>query len=298
MKKQSVLFSILALVFASLACQSVMGIGNGAASTLTPITSAKDGMTMVFVPAGEFLMGSTPKQVDKVFAHCQKVTNNQCQRGWFTAEMPQHQVMLDAYYIDQTEVTNAMYAKCVSDGACKEPSNKGSFSRPSYYGNSEFNNYPVIYVDWNMAKNYCEWRGDRLPTEAQWEKAASWDDASKTKRIYPWGNSIDCSHANYYDTENNKKCMVDTTAVKSYPSGRSFYGAYDMTGNVWEFVSDWYDVYPGGDKNASSNFGQTYHGLRGGSWNNDIDVRSTFRDFSNPGGKGNHVGFRCAHFVP
>jgi serine/threonine-protein kinase len=295
MNKLSVLIAILTLVCVSLACQTVMGVGNSvAAPTVAPITSDKDGMIMVFVPAGEFPMGSTPQQVDQAFANCQKVTNDQCQREWFTAEMPQHLVSLKSYYIDQTEITNAMYAKCVTDSVCEEPSNKGSVTHPSYYGNPEFNDYPVIYVDWNMAKTYCEWRGDRLPTEAEWEKAASWDDAAKRKYIYPWGNSIDCSYANYYDTKNNKKCMDDTTAVKSYPNGRSFYGAYDMTGNVWEFVSDWYDAYPGGDKNASSYFGQTYHVRRGGSWNADIDVRSTFRDFSEPDGISNYIGFRCA----
>jgi formylglycine-generating enzyme required for sulfatase activity len=290
MKKHSVLFVIFALVLVSLACKSVMGSGNYTAPTFTPITSDKDGMTMVFIPAGEFTMGSTPKEADQVFAHCQKITNNQCQRGWFTAETPQHQVTLGAYYIDQTEVTNAMYAKCVSEGVCKEPSNKGS----SNYGNSDFGNHPKTYVNWNMAKTYCEWRGDRLPTEAEWEKAASWDDATKTKRKYPWGNSIDCSYANCFDSENNKNCMEGTTAVKSYPSGKSFYGAYDMAGNVSEFVSNWYDVYPGGDKNASSYFGQTYHVRRGGSWNGDIDFRSAFRDFSNLDGISNYVGFRCA----
>jgi formylglycine-generating enzyme required for sulfatase activity len=291
MKKHSVLFVILALGFASLACQAVMSGGNDSAPTFTPITSEKDGMIMVYVPAGEFLMGSTAKQADQAFADCQKVTKNLCKREWFTAEMPQHQVTLHAYYIDQTEVTNAMYAKCVQEGVCQRPTNSHSFAHPSYYGNAEFDNYPVIYVDWNMAKTYCEWRGDKLPIEAEWEKAASWDDVTKTKRRYAWGDSIDCSHANYFDIKNNKDCVEETTAVKSYPSGRSFYGAYDMTGNVWEFVNDFYDAYPGGDKNASSYFGQTYHVIRGGSWNRDIDVRTTFRDFSD--GLGNNVGFRC-----
>ena len=101
-------------------------------------------------------------------------------------EQPQHTVYLDAFWIDQTDVTNTMYAKCVSAGICDQPTNLSSFTRSSYYGNSQFDNYPVIYVDWNMADAYCKWAGRQLPTEAQWEKAARGTDG----RIYPWGNNL------------------------------------------------------------------------------------------------------------
>ena len=179
--------------------------------------SHEDGMTMMYVPAGEFSMGSN------------KGSSN---------EQPIHIVYLDAYWIDQTEVTNAMYAKCVEAGKCIPPRLQGSYTRDSYYGNSSFADYPVINVTWYDAQAYCGWRGDRLPTEAEWEKAAGWDDDKKEPRIYPWGDTINCSFANYRGKDGG--CVGDTTSVDSYPSGVSFYGLFDMAGNVWEWVADWY----------------------------------------------------------
>ena len=121
---------------------------------------------MVYVPKGEFTMGSGGEA---------------------------HKVVLDSYWIDQTEVSNAMYVKCVSEGGCIEPTNTGSYTHSSYYGNLEFDNYPMIHVDWNMASAYCKWADRQLPTEAQWEKAARGADG----RTYPWGEGIDCQKANY-----------------------------------------------------------------------------------------------------
>jgi formylglycine-generating enzyme required for sulfatase activity len=232
--------------------------------------SSKDGMTLLYVPAGEFLMGSTDADT--------LATSD---------EKPQHTVMLDAYWIDQTEVTNAQYAKCVADhGACKEPIDDSSSTHSSYYGNSEFDNYPVIYVEWGMANAYCSWAGRSLPTEAEWEKAARGTD----DRIYPWGNN-----APDKDLLNYNSIVGDTTEVGKYPNGKSFYGAYDMAGNVWEWVNDWYDVYPGGDPAASKNFGQKNRVQRGGSWDYyDFVVRSASRNWDNPGSADFNLGFRCA----
>ena len=253
------------------------------APTLTPgvgstIVAEKDSMTLVYVPAGKFNMGSDHDDSD---------------------EKPVHTVTLDAFWIDQTEVTNAMYAKCVEAGVCKEPISKTSNTRASYYSNSEFDNYPVIYVDWNMAKTYCEWVGRRLPTEAEWEKAARGESAF----VYPWGNDFDGTKVNFCD----KNCPLDeadkssddgfaeTAPVGSYPNGASPYGALDMAGNVWEWVNDWYDVYPGGDPNASSDFGQNFRVQRGGTFYNDAgNVRSATRWASVPTFSENIVGFRCA----
>ncbi|HRQ25217.1 MAG TPA: SUMF1/EgtB/PvdO family nonheme iron enzyme, partial [Anaerolineales bacterium] len=173
--------------------------------------SEKDGMVMVFVPAGEFTMGSDAGDDD---------------------EKPVHQVYLDAFWMDQTEVTNAMYAKCVADDGCAPPSSSKSYTRDSYYDNSEFDDYPVIYVNWNQANAYCTWAGRSLPTEAQWEKAARGTDA----RAYPWGNTTPNSALLNYNAN-----IGDTSKVRSYESGASPYGAYDMAGNVWEWVADWYD---------------------------------------------------------
>jgi formylglycine-generating enzyme required for sulfatase activity len=258
--------------------------------------SDMDGMTLLYVPAGNFTMGSN---ADDALAECQKFRTD-CRRSWFTPEEPPHSVYLDAFWIDQTEVTNAMYAKCISEGGCKKtPTDTSSATNSSYYGNSQFDNYPVIYVDWNMATAYCSWAGRELPTEAQWEKAASWDEATQTKTVYPWGNSIDCTFANFYDNKNSKYCTGDTTAVKSYESGKSPYGTYDMAGNVWEWVNDWYDVYPGGNTSTSADFGQKYRVLRGGSWDYiNSDVRSANRYWFTPVNAFNDIGFRCARSLP
>ena len=232
-----------------------------------PLTSTQispnDGMVMVYVPAGNFTM------------------------GFDSPDAPAHNVYLDAFLIDQTEVTNSKYALCVQAGACQPPRNNSSATRTSYYGNSQFANYPVIYVDWNDAQAYCSWAGRRLPTEAEWEKAARGTDGRK----YPWGNEPPtCELTNSF-------CVDDTAEVGSYPAGASPYGALDMSGNVWQWIADWYDVYPGGDKTVDSNFGQTYRVVRSNGWE-DYENGSYYRLGSNPDRKQDDFGFRCALASP
>ncbi|MDQ3007542.1 MAG: SUMF1/EgtB/PvdO family nonheme iron enzyme [Chloroflexota bacterium] len=230
-----------------------LGIG----STLV---SAQDGMTLVYVPAGEFSMGFQDE----------------------SDEQPIHVVYLDAFWIDQTEVTNAIYAKCVDAGKCNSPRDT------DYFSNTGYANHPVAYVSWDDASSYCSWAIRRLPTEAEWEKAARGTDA----RIYPWGDDTPNSALLNYNNE-----IRETTEVGNYPDGISPYGAYDMAGNVWEWVNDWYDVYPGGNPSASSDFGQNYRVHRGGSWLDDQDfVRSTKRDKGFPDSRLrlDNLGFRCA----
>ena len=255
----------------------------------------KDDATLVYVPKGEFTMGS---DADDALAECQKYGTG-CQRDWFTNEEPPHSVLLDAFWIDKTEVTNAMYAKCVKEGSCKKPANTSSETHPSYYGNSEFDNYPVIYVDWSMSNTYCSWAGRRLPTEAEWEKAARGTKAS----TYPWGNTLDGTALNFcdvncaYDWANKSfnDSFADVSPVGNYPSGQSVYGALDLAGNVWEWVNDWYDVYPGSELSISSEFKQKYRVLRGGSWYySDVNARSAYRLSNSPDNTFNNVGFRCA----
>jgi formylglycine-generating enzyme required for sulfatase activity len=229
-----------------------------------------DGVTMLYVPAGTFSMGSEAS----------------------SDERPIHAVNLSAYYMDKYEVTNAAYKRCVEAGVCAPPKQSRSSTRTAYYGNPEFDEYPVIYVDWNMAKTYCEWRGARLPTEAEWEKAARGTDG----RTYPWGESVSCDEANY------RNCVGDTTKVGSYLDGVSPYGMYDMAGNVWEWVNDWYDssyyqTSPSSDPQGATS-GQN-RVLRGGSWgSSDSNVRSAFRSRNDPAYTDYYFGFRCSLSQP
>jgi len=244
---------------------------------LPEITDGK-GIAMVLIPAGRFSMGGSDLNAEP-------------------DEKPVHPINLDAYYIDKFEVTNAAYIACVEDGgACKPPIQKDSFTRSSYYGVKEYNDYPVVYVDWDMARNYCEWRGARLPTEAQWEKAARGSD---DQRSYPWeAGRTDCQKANYNGPNG---CYGGTTKVGSYAAGKSPYGVYDMAGNVWEWVADWYseryyqtsfESNPLGPDSGQSRV------LRGGSWTRqEFDIRVSNRNKFAPTYYNFDIGFRCASDV-
>ena len=248
-----------------------------ATPTATPfpaeVTDKLD-VKMVLVPAGEFTMGSNSQENEK----------------------PVHSVYLDTFYIDKFEVTNKQYQVCVTAGECNAPFKKSSDTRPGYFENPQYADYPVIWVDWNMAKTYCDWRGNgtRLPTEAEWEKAARGAD----QRIYPWGDGIGCSYANYAG------CKGDTANVGAYKSGKSFYGVYDLAGNVWEWVSDWFDetYYASAgaaDKNPLGPSGGALHVLRGGSWlSGEQSLRTSMRYRGNPSYNASGVGFRCARPIP
>jgi eukaryotic-like serine/threonine-protein kinase len=245
---------------------------NAAAPTQTsaPPTPAP----MVHVPAGDFLMGS-------------RSGDPQADRD----EMPQHTVYLDAFSIDKYEVTNALYKSCVDAGKCQAPNPTSSYTRSAYYGNPSFDNYPVVNVPWYEANAYCEWAGKRLPTEAQWEKAARGTDG----RIYPWGNNWDATKLNAWISNPR---AGDTAAVGSYPSGASPYGALDMAGNVWEWGADWYDpnyYSHSPTRNPPGPSSGQYKVLRGGSWASGMaDVRAANRDWDGPSYLYGHLGFRCA----
>lgn len=143
-------------------------------------------------------------------------------------EYPYHEVLLSSFALDRTEVTVAEYAECVADGACTAPADITNYDYPCP---DLADDYPVVCVDWFQANDYCSWKNALLPTEAQWEKAARGTD----ERIYPWGNAPPtCTLANHYE------CGVQLLPVGSKPAGASPYGALDMSGNVFEWVSDWY----------------------------------------------------------
>ncbi len=239
---------------------------------------------MVLIPAGEFTMG---RSAQDEFTSCQEL-NQDCQLSAFMDEEPVHQVYLDAFSIDKTEVTNALYKACEDQGVCDPPQESNSNTQSSYYGNSEFDHYPVVYVSWDQAKTYCEWRGARLLTEAEWEKAARGTDG----RTYPWGENIDESFANFnYD-------VSDTTAVGNYEKGKSPYGVYDMAGNVWEWVADWYSATYYG-KSPTENPPGPVSGdmrvLRGGSWGLvGFSVSTSYRYARDPIDTSPDLGFRCA----
>ena len=290
-------FSFLALLLAMVALFTV-ACGSDVRDSKV---SEKDGMRQMLVPAGEFTMGSTQAEVDVAVAQCEAIVGvGNCQDINLESEMPQHKVDVAEFWIDETEVTNKMYAQCVAEGGCTPPSDTTSYTHDSYYGNPQFDAYPVIYADWYQATAYCEWAGRRLPTEAEWEKAARGTDG----RVYPWGDAFDGTKLNFCD----KNCpadwadktaddgYADVAPVGSYPAGASPYGALDMAGNVWEWTKSKYVAYPykDGDGRNDEN-GTDDRVLRGGSWYDDgFLVRAANRSFVNPDVGNGDIGFRCS----
>ncbi|MBT3337225.1 MAG: SUMF1/EgtB/PvdO family nonheme iron enzyme [Anaerolineae bacterium] len=231
---------------------------------ISDIDLVGNAIPMRFVPAGDFIMGSD---------------------DWYDDEKPAHQVYVDDYYIDQYEVTNALFAACAESGTCQSP------HYPNGFDISEYANHPVNYITWGQAKIYCEWRGADLPTEAQWEKAARGTDG----RTYPWGEGLDCSKANY-TPENLIPCVGETREVGVYDGGKSPYGVYDLAGNVWEYVNGWYDAYPG-NTDIKYNYGEMNRVIRGGAYTHHSNgPRSSLRGYV--GGQVVYVGFRCAKDAP
>ena len=206
-------------------------------------------------------------------------------------ERPVHTACLPAFQMDVHETTNEEYARCVDAGQCQPPFTIGSWTRAQYYGNPSYDDYPVIWVNWAEASDYCTWADKRLPTEAEWEYAAR---GGLEGRRYPWGDEITGADANFYnsgDPEDN-----DTNAVMSYPPNG--YGLYDMTGNVLEWVNDWfdadyYDISPqDGPQGPEEGYLRV---LRGGAWDALPDlIRVSARGRLYPTLRSSFHGFRCA----
>ncbi len=250
-------------------------------------TTPRDGAEIVLVPEGEFLMGSDPGN-DPYF---------------WGAEAPSHVVTVNTFWIYRTEVTNAMYQACVADHACPLPDQSYAVMTKTYYGAPAYADYPVIYVTYTDALAYCRWAGGRLPTEAEWEKAARGTDGI----LFPWGNRPpDARRANLCDRacargEERENGFTDgypgPAPVGSFPTGASPYGAFDMAGNVWEWTSDWFQAAyyqkspynnPRGPTSGSRRV------IRGGGWNNPAGgVRTVARASMPPAESRDTIGFRC-----
>lgn len=239
---------------------------------------------MVAIPAGEFIMGTDAADEENLAAEHGII------KPWFVDENPAHKVYLPLYYIDRNEVSNAEYAEFVTTT---------NHAAPPYWENGSYikgsGEHPVVMVQWAEAQEYCQFKGGRLPSEAEWEKAAKGKDG----RIYPWGDTFDLERANIGGSVGNLK------PVGSYVSGKSPYGTFDMIGNAWEWTADWYQPYPGSTY-ESNKFGQRLKVIRGNSWSSighfpkeihkeivKYHSTTTFRLFAPPDANISDVGFRC-----
>lgn len=218
---------------------------------------------MVLIPAGVFLMGSADGEQD---------------------ERPPHRVRLNAFYIDKYEVTNAQYKAFMQ---------ATGHAAPRYWKDKRFAlpTAPVVGVTWYDARDYCRWRGKRLPTEAEWERAARGPDGY----LWPWGNSYKEGYAN---VEGDADGYRYTAPVGSFEKGKTVEGVYDMAGNVWEWVADWYEstyYLSSPSDNPTGPPTGTLRGLRGGSWIfAPLLTRSTNRNANPPDNAYISIGFRCA----
>lgn len=260
------------------------------------------GIITVTVPAGEFSMGCDPDHNDG-----KDCINDE---GEETDEVPLHTVELSAYSIDKYEVTNTQYAVFLNNHGSNDCKGHDCVDLDSedihimkqddeYVVEEGYEDHPVIVVTWYGAHTYCSAGGKRLPTEAEWEKAAR----GESIQAFPWGDwAPDCTYANY---DNHGFCVGDTAPVGSYPLGASPYDAMDMAGNVWEWISDWYDfdyystypeyawpIDPTGPESG------LYKGVRGGGWLCiESGLRVANRHYYHPSVSGYSIGFRCVDTV-
>ena len=250
----------------------------------------------VRIEGARFRMGSDDDAVARALETCllSPPTQGRCATELFTDEKPEHEVYLAPYAIDRLEVSNQAYLRCVSAGACA-PSGTGEtdprIGRPEH---------PVTSVSWSEAQQYCHWVLGRLPTEAQWERAARGDSV----RTFPWGmawNTRLANHGGSGDTENDVDGYRFAAPVDAFADGRSFYGLQNMAGNAWELVADRYAAYdvrasrvePEGPATGAERV------IRGGSWRSaPQSLRVTARARLPETERRPDVGFRCAYAQP
>ncbi|MEQ1793250.1 MAG: SUMF1/EgtB/PvdO family nonheme iron enzyme [Nitrospira sp.] len=238
----------------------------------------KDGAPMVLIPEGSFPMG---------------VPHGDRDGG--RDEYPRHDVFVSNFYIDKFELTNGRYLEFVKATGHRIPQNPKNATRNLWQGDvitESLTDRPVINVDWADANAYCQWVGKRLPTEAEWEKAAK----GTADRRFPWGNVEPTNkHLNFNQQWIGEKTLMP---VGSYEAGKSPFGVYDMAGNVWEWVNDWYDAKyyeKSPAKNPTGPETGTKRVLRGSGWQNETPtVRIFTRVDSDPTIRNESTGFRCA----
>jgi iron(II)-dependent oxidoreductase len=284
--------------------QLMKGMGYRPQSRVEPPEEGTGAGDMVRIPGGPFIMGTDDRSL---------ALDNE--RG-------AHEVDLPGFYIDRVPVTNRQYLEFIEDGGYERPElwNTEGFERIEEQRNSAPKHWyqpkphswwterfgfheplrpdaPVVHVSWYEADAYARWAGKRLPTEAEWEKAASWDPERETKRLYPWGEAP--------PTPANARANLDqlsfsTSAVGAYPVGASAYGVLDMVGNVWEWTASEFTGYPGFESFPYREYSEIffdagYMVLRGGSWaTRPVAIRNTFRNWDFPIRRQLFVGFRCA----
>lgn len=264
----------------------------------TPVEKKDDFFAMAKIPGGSFTRGSTFEENKVHLKMCRQVDKN-CRLWWFTDEFPRKMVEVDSFWIDMYEVTNEKYLEFVLatghrpalDETCEtDKCREGNLWTGTSFPDS-IRNQPVTQVNWYDADAYCRWRGKRLPTEAEWEKAAR----GRRGRMYPWGDDSPEGRATFQRKWQGVTTMTD---VGHYPGGVSLYNVHDMAGNVWEWVDDWYhkNYYAKGTKiNPRGPTSGEFKVVRGGSWVNFADsLRSALRRWSRPEVQFNDTGFRCA----
>lgn len=283
-------------------------------ATTIPAEIEVDGGTMIFIPGGFFEMGAS---AESLLEECNTFREG-CQIEWFAASDPAHLVLVAPYFLDANEVTNEAFIAFLGEQGnscqgqpCYDPEESQIVVENDIYSTGPDQlRLPAAGVTWYGATAFCEWRGSRLPTEAEWEYAAGWDSRMAVKTRYPWGDIFDGTLANFCDVNCDAPQADDTfndgfataAPVASYESGRSASGIYDMAGNVWEWVSDWYaeDFYsdaiytnPVGPESGDDKV------VRGGSWFDTGNFTSTVIRFPSPPTNADKtIGFRCAMALP
>jgi formylglycine-generating enzyme required for sulfatase activity len=231
-----------------------------------PAERADPAGDMVLIQGGEFILGGNER-----------------------SDAQTHIVGLTAFYIDRSEVTNAAYKQCIAAGKCAPPRQVDSATHPGYFNDAAYDNYPVIYVTWEQARQFCGWAGKRLPNEAEWEKAASWNAQERAKVLYPWGSAFDPAKLNSADSSS-----VDVVQVGGY--GNEINGTVDMGGNVSEWTNSLARAYPYSEADGREEYPAPGERVfRGGSWaQTEGKARVDNRRSAPPDYPDREIGFRCA----